>query len=240
MGGAGKIPDKRKYKYRLETSLDGEYYDVLYDTCDEGYNGWQQFLIESGIAMRFIRIYGRYNSANNKFHIVELEAYQELPPPSLDARIILEKKLTNQKIEDEPSANKNSDIDELSFKENNANKNIEIQTKEPIIKGGPLSKVNDIVKSIQKAQEHIDSAKLEMLCQDLLNVTGDLEILEKNIESVRRQIIDPVTKELKKSSKWAMISILLAFISILSTLPWSKILIECNSIFDAISQFLKI
>jgi hypothetical protein len=189
MGKAGAPRDTRKYKYRLETSLDGEFYNVVFDTGEDGYNGWQQFLFHNGIETRYIRIYGRHNSRNDGFHVVEIEAYENDTPPKLDAEIVLEKKIT-------------------------------ISVPEPIIKGGPLSKVSAIVEALRKVQIELGSTKLDTICSDLVNVTGDLEILEKNIESVRRQIIGPVNTELRASYKLAKMSIALALISVLLSLKW--------------------
>ncbi|PKN65428.1 MAG: hypothetical protein CVU57_09925 [Deltaproteobacteria bacterium HGW-Deltaproteobacteria-15] len=93
MGKAGVSRDSRKYRYRLETSLDGEFYNVAYDTGENGYNGWQQFLFHSGIKTRYIRVYGRHNSRNDSVHIVEVEAYENDTPPKLDAEIVLEKRI---------------------------------------------------------------------------------------------------------------------------------------------------
>jgi hypothetical protein len=73
-------------------------------------------------------------------------------------------------------------------------------------------------------QIELGSTKLDTICTDLVNVTGDLEILEKNIESVRRQIIGPVNIELRASYKLAWVSIAFALISVLLSLKWGHLL----------------
>ena len=192
MGQPGAQRHSRKYKYRLETSTDGENFDLLYDTEDNGYNGWQQFIISDGIEMQFIKIYGRYNSSNPQFHIVEVEAYEEDTPPPLEAEIVLEKKISKS-------------------------------IPKPVIPGGPLSKVGKIVEALQKVQGALGSSEIEKICKELVNVTGDLEILEKNIESVKNQIIGPVNESLKNSFKLAWISIILAIVSVSLTMPWDRL-----------------
>ena len=72
--------DNRIYKYRLLTSIDHHNWTVIFDTSEHGYNGWQVFNLISNIRCRYIRIYGLWNSANQDFHIVEIEAHDNDPP----------------------------------------------------------------------------------------------------------------------------------------------------------------
>lgn len=66
--GAGKrVPSHRIYNYRVAfKSQENESWKVLHDTMEHGSSGWQEFVNESGKSwpIRFIRIYGIYNSGH--------------------------------------------------------------------------------------------------------------------------------------------------------------------------------
>jgi len=101
--GTGKgVRDKRQYKYRLLTSKDHKMWSVIYDTLTEGYNGWQVFNFPEGMSLRYIRIHGLWNSANNGFHIVEVEAH-DTEPDELQAETILERTIQIANLENEIS-----------------------------------------------------------------------------------------------------------------------------------------
>jgi len=86
MGRGSTIRNPRQYCYRLLVSEDGQCWTVLHDTRQAGTNGWQEFRIHPRASARFIRVHGMFNTANLKFHIVQLEAHDS-EPPNLTAEI---------------------------------------------------------------------------------------------------------------------------------------------------------
>jgi hypothetical protein len=73
--------DQRAYKYRLDLSLDDAVYVEVHDNSNYGARGWQVIVLDPPVKARFIRIDGLHNTNNNKIHILEVEAYEELPVP---------------------------------------------------------------------------------------------------------------------------------------------------------------
>jgi len=86
--GDGTNNDGRRYQYRLLTSLDGETWDHCYETDDAGGSGWQVIRAATPIRARYVRVEGLHNSSNEKFHLVELEAHDDEPPP-LESEVAL-------------------------------------------------------------------------------------------------------------------------------------------------------
>ena len=66
--------DGRSYRYRVETSVDGQTYQALADYSNEERQSWQELRFRNR-AIKYIRIHGLHNSANTGVHIVEVEAY---------------------------------------------------------------------------------------------------------------------------------------------------------------------
>ena len=68
--------DGRYYQYYLEVSEDGEKWIKVVDKTSGQWKSWQLDTFEP-IPAKYIRITGTYNSANEGFYIVELEAYEK-------------------------------------------------------------------------------------------------------------------------------------------------------------------
>ncbi|MEC9056711.1 MAG: discoidin domain-containing protein [Verrucomicrobiota bacterium] len=64
--------DKRKYGYKLSVSADGRKWDQV--ASERRAQGWQKVNLDK-VMVRYIRINGLSNSANQLFHVVEVEAY---------------------------------------------------------------------------------------------------------------------------------------------------------------------
>ncbi len=71
--------EPRFYRYALETSPDGQTYVPLVDRSQGEWRSWQTIPFPPR-RVKTIKVKGVYNSANNGFHVVELEAYC-VPPP---------------------------------------------------------------------------------------------------------------------------------------------------------------
>jgi hypothetical protein len=76
--------DNRGYQYVISTSADGRSYQTLVDRSKGQWRSWQVIRFPPR-PVQYIKINGLTNSANPRFHIVELEAYctppQETPKP---------------------------------------------------------------------------------------------------------------------------------------------------------------
>jgi hypothetical protein len=68
--------DQRVFRYRTETSLDGETWQPAVDKSEGEYGGWQVDRFAPRPA-RFVRFTGLHNSENALFQIVEIEVYSE-------------------------------------------------------------------------------------------------------------------------------------------------------------------
>jgi hypothetical protein len=88
------------YRYRLLTSSDHQTWKVVYDSSNEGVNGWQEFHFPNPLEARYIRVHGLSNSANDKFQIVQVEAHNS-QPPDLDAEIVLTRTVVTESLENE-------------------------------------------------------------------------------------------------------------------------------------------
>jgi len=65
---------QRFYRYNVETSVDGLNFVPIGDHSQGEWRSWQTLTFAPRVA-KYIRLHGLYNSANNGFHCVELEAY---------------------------------------------------------------------------------------------------------------------------------------------------------------------
>ena len=74
---SGGKDDNRRYEYHLRVSQDNNEWKELYHRKDA--RAWQVVQFHSPCLIRYIRIYGSNNTANNSFHIVEVEAHDTIP-----------------------------------------------------------------------------------------------------------------------------------------------------------------
>ena len=171
---------ERIYKYRILTSLNNKDWLVIYDTSNAGYSGWQVFSFPDTIQCRFIKIHGIYHSMNDYFHVVELEAYDD-DPPKLNSKISLERKIFIENIQHEKS-----DSYLLSVR---------------------VNKIIDEIKHIIKEYPIINSEQLTSITNDLSTQLDDLNIIERGLDSIRREIIGPIKIRLDKSEKLSRFSL---------------------------------
>jgi hypothetical protein len=194
LGDGGGVRDSRGYKYRLLTSTDRRTWSVLFDSGDESLNGWQVFHFAERLSAQYIRVHGLWNSANSDFHVVELEAWDEAPPP-LEAAAILEREIA-------PAT--------LALEESD---------------GLPLERTVDaIVHSLEDlvaAHDFLNPKPFRDLIGQLRLQVADVSALERRVDAVRRQLVEPVTSELERSSKYSVwsvrfgaVGVLLAFVSL--------------------------
>ena len=172
--GTASVRDSRKYFYRVLTSIDHRNWDIIFDTLSEGYNGWQKLSFPTPVKARYIRVHGLYNSAKPHFHMVEFEVHDE-EPPAFDAEYTLERTI-------------NVAIDQH---ENGDALPIEHNAQILIRKLEQLLEANTILNPVP----------IKNVISQLRTQVKDVSAIERNLESIRREITDPVTIELEKSSK---------------------------------------
>ena len=171
----------REYQYRLLVSDDRQKWTVLYDTSRHGYNGWQGFQIPNGVRARYIRLHGLTNTANEQFHVVELEAYDD-QLPTMDVDYVLWRPVA-------PEDTANTEIGE----------------------GVELTKrLGDIVDKLEHeilADQHLRIEPFQKLFDQLRFYVGDLSAIEGHMDSIRRQVMSPLTTDLQginKASRWSL------------------------------------
>jgi hypothetical protein len=174
LGQPGGQRDPRIYSYRLLTSVDYQKWKVVYDTADGGSNGWQVFNFPDGIKSRYVRVHGMRNTANKEFHIVQLEAHESDPKP-LETDVRLQKTIAPD------------------------------SSSEEIGDGLPLeSRVRSIIDDIEQLVKDVPALSQKYfgeLISQLRVQVRDVGAIERSMDSVRREIVGPVNKELEKSVK---------------------------------------
>ena len=188
LGGPKKqTRDPRRYKYRLLTSKDHREWYQHYDTGKDGYNGWQEFEFSPPVQARYVRIHAMWNSANIGFHIVQVEAHDSTAP-SLTAKCELKKIIK-------------SSIDENE---------IELGETYPLAR--KVSRIADQIEEIvNRHPEWLKEEPLLEVVKELRIRFRDINLIEQNINSIRNEIIEPVTKEMEKArklgkySKWGFV-----------------------------------
>lgn len=141
-------------------------------------SSWQNFEFNQNIKARYIRLHCLWNSKNIGFHIGEIEVYQD-------------------KISIDPK-------EELILI-NNSTSSKEISDGLPITR-----KLQPLVKTIKELPEKFPSLDKEYFSNisiELEKGIYDVEKVEKGMASIRRQIIEPVQKELTVSNqigKWSI------------------------------------
>lgn len=181
LGEVNRQRDNRIYRYRLLTSPDHQVWRVVYDSSNEGGNGWQEFRFPNPLEARYIRVHGLSNSANDKFQIVQVEAHDS-QPPDLDAEIVLARTVVTESLENE------------------VGDGLPLQAK-------VLTIINGIEGLIENNKEFINPQRFRLLVSQLRNQVSDVASLERGMESIRREIITPVRHELERSAKLSRFSV---------------------------------
>jgi hypothetical protein len=174
--------DQRVYKYRLLTSIDSITWDVHFDSSQGGSNGWQEFCFQEKILIRYIRIQCLWNSSNAAFHIVEMQVYDE-DTENLEITVI------NKRI--------------IRSKQNG-------ETRE-IGDGLPLTqKINNLTNSLERTLKEnplINPDPFQEIIKNFRIQAYDIESLEISLESIRREIINPVKNELEEGKRLGRFSV---------------------------------
>jgi hypothetical protein len=175
LGEGNRQRDNRIYRYRLLASPDHQIWKVIYDSSNEGGNGWQEFRFPNPLETRYVRVHGLSNSANSHFHVVQIEAYDDLPP-DLEGEIVLARTVLTESAENE------------------------------IGDGLPLqAKVQSIINGIEGLIENnkvlLNPQPFRLLISQLSNQVSDVASLERGMASIRREIINPIHRELENSTK---------------------------------------
>lgn len=174
--------NNRVYKYRLLTSSDSITWNLHYDTYENSFKGWQEFSFSEKINARYIRIHCLWNSANVGFHIVEMQVYNE-ETENLNLNIT-NKKIIRSKTEDYQ---------------------IEVGNSLPLTQ--QMNNLTNSLERILKENTIINPKPFQEIITNFRIQTFDIESLEKSIDSIRREIINPVKKELEDGKKLGRFSV---------------------------------
>jgi len=174
--------DARMYKYRLLTSENAVDWIVHFDSHDGGYKGWQEFQFHEKLKMKYIRLHCMWNSMNGGFHIVELQAYDK---DTEDINIILD----NKRI--------------ISSKSNV----IEIEHGSGLPLTEQMNSLTNTLEKILQDNQIINPGPFNKIIDSFRMQTNDIQALEKSIDSIRREIISPVKKELEEGKRLGKFSV---------------------------------
>lgn len=170
----------RIYKYRLLTSIDRGSWRVIHDTFSEGGNGWQVFMFAAPSPVRYVRIYSLWNSANDAFHVVEIEAH-DTEPPELNADMVLRRVVEPQAVEIE-----NGDALPLQIN---------------------MGRIISGIERLVDDNAFLNPVPFRELTAGLRRQVRDMAVLEKSMDAIRREIVGPVQRELTLSSKLGKFSV---------------------------------
>lgn len=180
LGEGNRQRATRSYKYRLLTSTDHQVWKVIFDSSNDGSNGWQVFSFPGALSVRYVRIHGMWNSANPEFQIVQVEAH-DTAPPELDTEVVLARTILTDSLE------------------------IEVGD------GLPLqARVGGIINGIERLIEGtrlLNPQPFQELIAQLRVQVRDVTALERGMDSIRREIISPVHRELEHSAKLGRFSV---------------------------------
>lgn len=173
----------RNYKYRLLTSIDKNTWEVYFDTEESGTIGWQNFEFPDKIKVRYIRIHCLWNSANSEFHIVQIEAHEnKISVQPQEIKHIIRTRVIQNEISDGLSISKK------------------------------LRPIVNSIKEFSNSVQGIDKTFFSGIATELEIRIHDVEKIENGMESIRRQIIEPVNNELSTSNRIGKLSIWLGLI----------------------------
>ncbi|MFH0760607.1 MAG: discoidin domain-containing protein [Bacteroidota bacterium] len=175
--------DTRNYKYRLLTSVDRNIWEVHFDTENFGTRGWQNFEFPDKIKIRYIRIHCLWNSMNQLFHIVQIEAYED--------KIFVPPKEIHHVIKTQINLKEFSDGFSISSK---------------------LQPIVTAIKEIPIKFPMLRKETFTGIASELETRIYDVEKIENGMEAIRRQIIEPVNQELTASNKIGKWSIWLGLV----------------------------
>ncbi len=184
--------DDREHKYRLLTSINKNLWVVHYDTGSDGYNGWQYFRFEKKIQARYIRLHALYGSKVQSFHIIEFQVFDENP----DNQFIV---LNNEHI-------LRSDNFVTSYESGDG---ISISKK-------IFGLINELQKIVIKYKDQLNTAYLHGAITELRTRLVDIDKIEKESASIRREIVNPISRRIKSSNILQWISIGFGLIGIVS------------------------
>jgi hypothetical protein len=174
--------DPRVYKYRLLTSMDLKVWDVHFDSFVNGYRSWQEFNFQEKISARYVRLHCLWNSDNVGFHIVQMQVYdnetEELNIDISNIRVILLKKEES---------------------------NLEIGSGLPLTQ--QMKILTNSLEVIMKEHPLINPKPFQDILSSFKIQANDIEALELSIDSIRREIISPVKKELENGNKIGRFSV---------------------------------
>ncbi len=201
--------DSRTYHYRLLTSCDFESWAVYFDSSYSGGQGWQEFNFKDKIKARYVRLHCIRNSANIAFHLLELQVYNS-NTEELSLPVNFKKTISTEKKQFETEIGAGLSL-------SSEMKNLTVSLEKIVTE-------NEYIINVESFRKMINSFRLKIY---------DVEVLEHNIESIRRQIINPVKSELEEGKRLGKFSVLGFYVG------FAGIIISIFAILNDIFHFIK-
>lgn len=168
--------DPRGYKYRLLVSSDRQDWTVLFDTGGQAYNGWQVFHLREPTLVQYIRLHGLHNTANSDIHVVELEAYADVPPPVDSATV---------ECEVGPETYTTEHGDGLPIEQS-------------------ISAIVNSFERVLAENNVLNPVPFTALISQLKLRVSDISFLERRMGAVQRQLVDPVAAQLERGKRYSV------------------------------------
>jgi hypothetical protein len=197
LGEPGSPRNPRIYLYRLLVSTDGQNWKVVYDTGIDGYNGWQVFAFPQPISARYIRIHGLWNIANRDFHIVQIEAYDDSTVPPLQVEAGLSRTI--------------------------AGGTGDVEAGDGRVWSTDVSRVIGELETLVEKSKILNPEPFSALISQLRVQVVDIRNVERGMDGIRREIIGPVNKELRKivvTGRWQLWIGLIALVASVVIAVW--------------------
>jgi hypothetical protein len=184
--------DDREHKYRLLSSINNHEWSVHYDTNNDGFNGWQYFRFEDKIKARYIKLHAIYGSKARSFHIIEFQVFDINP----------ENQLIVFKNEHVLSCN---------------NSAIPLENGDGIfISRKIFGLINELKKIVEKYKDQLNTDYLNGAITELSTRLSDVNKIEKEASSIRREIVNPISRRIDLSNILQWISIVFGIVGIIS------------------------
>ena len=210
-GNGKKQPSHRKYQYRLlysedKISFEGTRWTVLYDTMQNGSNGWQEFYLENRpLDIRSIKIHCCNNTRNSETQLIKVQAFR-YPTRELAQEFGLT-------VPDEAYAPSihgiiNNRIICGDLEEAGISKSIykEVSTK-----------LKQLAEKIGESDEEIENFR-----QETQEKLGELNLIDNDISKFQASLLEPVEEAIRKQKrqdkKWRKINIAVMLLAIATIL----------------------
>ncbi len=186
LGSGSRVPANRRYRYRLLVSKDHQNWTILHDTGVDGFDGWQAFDFPECVEARFVRVHGVHNNANNEFHIVELQVHDSAP----------------ESIPKEPAFRRTIQSTATAIVESGDGKSLQSQ----------IDTIANQMTTLAEDNPALNKTYFHELVSRMREQVADAATIDGNISAIRREIVDPVRDDLRRTEGLSKSSVFLGII----------------------------